>query len=109
MKRLRKWQFWLCLLLAFPPFMVAQSALRSQRQAVLAEQGSAVALVLPAALFVLAAVSVLKPVSVRIALSASLMTCALILVGMQYAVGLEAALFIYAFASAGFALKARRS
>ncbi|MCC7434168.1 MAG: hypothetical protein IT363_05740 [Methanoregulaceae archaeon] len=55
-----------------------------------------------ATLFIVAAVLVLKPVGVRIALGASLMTCALILVGMQYTIGLEAALFIYALASVGF-------
>jgi hypothetical protein len=33
----------------------------------------------------------------------------LILTGMQYTIGLEAALFIYAVASVGFALKVRRS
>ncbi len=109
MKRLGRLTFWICLLLAVPPFMVAQSALRSERSMPLAAQVSALGMVLPAALFILAAVLVLKPVGVRIALGASLATCALILVGMQYAVGLETALFIYAVASVGFALKARRS
>lgn len=70
---------------------------------------SAVANFLPGALFILAAVLVLKPVGARIALGASLMTCALIFVGMQYTIGLEAAFFIYAVASVGFAVKARRS
>lgn len=109
MTRLRSWQFWICLLLAFPPLMVAQSALRSERPMPLAAQVSALGMVLPAALFILAAVLVLKPVGVRIALGASLATCALILVGMQYTVGLEAALFIYAVASVGFGIKARRA
>lgn len=102
MKRLGRWQFWICLLLAVPPLMVAQTALRSERQTAWAEQVSSVANVLPAALFILAAVLILKPVGVRIALGASLMTCALLLVGMQYTVGLEAALVIYALASVGF-------
>lgn len=75
----------------------------------LVAQVSAFANFLPGALFILAAFLVLKPVGVRIALGASLMTCALIFVGMQYAVGLEAALFIYAVASVGFGIKARRA
>ena len=49
------------------------SALRSERQMPLAAEVSAVANVLPGALFILAAVLVLKPVGVRIALGASLM------------------------------------
>lgn len=89
--------------------MVAESAWRSERPMPLAAQVSAVANFLPGALFILAAVLVLKPVGVRIALGASLLTCALMLVGMQYTIGLEAALFIYAVASVGFGIKARRS